>query len=98
MEATRYYKYYIINTDAKNFNSSILGCSSTLHQAIELMNKYLDDTFTFNDYLKCYYMNTSTVCIYRYHYIMPKELIYKITIIKYPIQSNYCDACNLIEN
>ena len=96
--ATRYYKYYILNTETKNINTSILGCASTLHQAIELMQKHLDDTYEFNDYLKCYYMNASTVCIYKYHYVMPKELINKITIIKYPVTEVACDRCNLIDN
>ncbi len=94
---TRYYKYYIVNTDAKNLNSCILGCSVTLHQAIELLNNYLDKTYEFNDYLKCFYVNSSTVCIYRYHYILSKELINKVTIIKYPVVSESCDRCNLID-
>jgi len=81
---TRYYKYYILNTETKNLNTTILGSASSLHHAIELMQKYMDDNFKFDDYLKAYYVNLSTVCIYRYHYLMPKELLTKITIIKYP--------------
>lgn len=59
------------------------------------MQKYLDETYEFNSHLKCDFVNNSTVCINRYYSWYPKEMINKISIVKYPSVPDSCDRCNV---
>ena len=76
-------KYNVLLTDATTHDSTILHTSTQLNDSLEYMTKYIDDNYNLDDWHKCYHNNQKSCSIYRYSYVFPKKLIYKLQILDF---------------
>jgi hypothetical protein len=83
MDTDRIVKYNLIQIDCNTFEMKILHTTCQFNIALEFLNKYIADNFQLSNYLKCYHDNNNTTSIYKYHWIAPKELLFKFQIIQY---------------
>lgn len=83
MSVDKIYKYALIGNDTKLNVCSILYVTCNQSDAIDFLTKYINNNFVLNNYLKAYYDDEKTISIFRYHYIMSKELIFKYQIITF---------------
>lgn len=77
------YKYNIVSLDCVNNNALILFTTYEYNKALEYLSNYLEKTFDFNNWLKCYFESSNSVCIYQYSYFKSKQLIFKLQILKF---------------
>ena len=76
-------KFHVIMVDTENHDIKILDTCYSYQEAAEFMNTYLDSNFEVDNYLKIYYNDKSSVSVFKYFYVYPKQLLYKIHIINY---------------
>jgi hypothetical protein len=76
-------KYAVLSNNCKNHSIDILFVTPYEHEAIDFLSKYIINNFELDAYLKAYYENDKSICIYKYYYFHPKELIFKFQIINF---------------
>ncbi len=77
-------KYNIVSVDCTDYKAEILFTTIHYNDAVEFVNKHLDEYDLKNGWLKCYHENSSTVSIYQTFWLSSKKLLKKIHILEFP--------------
>lgn len=75
--------FQVILVNAITHNVEIIYTSPQLADAISYMNKYVDENYDLDTWIKAYHENKQSISIYQYFRVWSKQLIHKIHIVEF---------------